>query len=150
MLEQYSTFECPPKKKYEKNENVKLFIGCLIKSEYDERRIKINENFNPYRVEYNGNFFYGCLFEPKQKFLKTIEKIKEFKSLDLYSYNKILKENQLSCDENFAYFDGNMYPIDGSHILNYIDNFSYNMFFENIPEIPMHQRIKSVNMFIFL
>jgi hypothetical protein len=150
MLEQYSAFDCPPKEKYEKIEKVKIFIGCNIKSEYDEKRIKIKEKLNPYRIEHNSKFFYGCLFEPKEFFSKTIQKIKEFDSLDLYSYNKILKENNLSCDENFAYFSDGIYPIDGTHILNYVENFNYDMFFENIPEIPMHQRIKSINMFIFV
>ncbi len=150
MLEQYSAFECSPKEKYDKIDKIKIFIGCNIKSEYDEKRIKIKENFNPCRIEHNFKFFYGSLFEPKENFLKTIQEIKQFESLDLYTYNKILKENNLSCDENFAYFGNGTYPIDASHILDYICDFNYDMFFENIPEIPMHQKIKSINMFMLL
>lgn len=149
MIDQYSVFECPPKEKYIKINESKIFIGCIIKSEYDEKRIKIKEEFNPSRVSYENKCFYGCLFTPSGCFLKTIENIQKLNSLDLISYSKTLKDNNLSCDENFAYFSEKLYPVDSSHICNYMKDFNYNMFFEDIPEIPMHQRIKSVNIFIF-
>lgn len=148
MTEQYSTFECPPKEKYNKIDDVKIFIGCTIKSEYDERRIKIKEHLNPNRISHNGKLYYGCIFEPNLVFKNTIKNLSEYSSLDLITYNKVLKNNNLSCDENFAYFNDGTYPIDSTHIPNYIENFNYQMFFEDNPEIPMHQRIKAINMFI--
>lgn len=141
-------FNEEPKQKYEEIKNNKVFIGCLIKTEYDEKRINIKNNLNPSRIRCKDKNLYGCLFDPNDKFKKTFEDIKKYESLDLYVYNKILKENKFSCEENFAYFKDGLYPIDTSHISEYIDNFNYEMFFEENDEIPMYQRIKSVNVFL--
>lgn len=146
--EEFTLYKNKPKEKYNKLNKPNIFIGCNIKSEYDERRITIKNNLKPTRIYHNDRYFYGCVFEPNEIFLRIIDDLSKFESIDLYTYNKILKENNFSCDENFAYFNDGTYPIDSTHIPNYIQNFNYQMFFDDKPEIPMHQRIKAINMFI--
>ncbi len=148
MRDKFSILDEEPKKKYEEIDNVAVFIGCIIKTEYDEERIKIKNELNPNRIKYKNKNLYGCLFEPNDGFKKLFKKLSKYESLDLYMYNKILKENLFSCEENFAYFKDGLYPIDASHISGYIDNFKYEMFFEEDAKTPFYQRIKSINMFL--
>lgn len=147
MNEEFNFYEDSPKKIYSKIETNKVFIGCCIKSEYDENRIKIKENHNPKRVFHCGKNFYGVLFEPNKAHLFLLKYLINYKSFDLYSFSKVLKENNLSCEENYAYLEKNLYPVDTKHIYAYIPDFKYESFFDDNLEIPMYQRIKSINMF---
>jgi hypothetical protein len=70
--------------------------------------------------------------------------------LDLISYGSILKKNNLSCEENFAYLNDGLYPLDRKHIQDYISNFKYNNFFVDEEEAPIYQRIKAINMFVLI
>ena len=137
-----------PKKDYTKIKSNSIFIGCNVKSLYDENRIKIKEEHNPRRINHHNKKFYGVVLEPNKKHLFLLKYLTNFKSFDLFSFNKILKENNLSCDENYAYLDKNLYPVDVKYIYNYIPEFKYDKFFDDDLEIPMYQRIKSVNMFL--
>ncbi len=148
MQDKFLLLNEEPKEKYKDIENSKVFVGCIIKTEYDEKRIKIKENLNPNRIKYKNKKLYGCLFEPNDKFKNIFKGFSEYKNLDLYVYDKILKENNFSCEENFAYFKDGLYPIDTIHISEYMKNFNYGMFFEENEEIPLYQRIKAVNMFL--
>ena len=147
MNEEYNFYENPPKEIYSKIKTSKIFIGCNIKSLYDENRIKIKEEHNPQRINHCGKSFYGVLLEPTKEHLFLLKYFINFKSFDLYSFNKILKENNLSCDENYAYLEKNLYPVDVKYTYSYISDFKYETFFDENLEIPMYQRIKSINMF---
>lgn len=147
MNSTYDVLEDPPKKNYNKLISDKIFVGCNIKSSYDENRIKIKEQHNPQRINHCDKNFYGVLLEPSKEHLFLLKYLMNFKSFDLYTFNKILKENNLSCDENYAYLEKNLYPVDTKYIYNYIPDFKYDTFFDDSLEIPMYQRIKSINMF---
>lgn len=147
MNEEFLSYEEEPKKEYSKIDNIKVFIGCNMKSLYDENRIKIKEGFDPVRVNHCGKNLFGSLLEPNKKHLFLLKFLINVGHLDLFSYNKILSENDLSCDENFAYLENKLYPVDSKYICEYIPDFKYSEFFEDDLDVPVYQNIKSVNMF---
>ena len=139
MVNEFTSYDNPP-----------IFVGCIIKNRYDEERVEIFESLNPERIVFSDTFLYGVLFEPCGKYVNLIESIKNYKQIDLYTYNKELLKNNLSCEDNFGYFDRGLYPIDPKHISDIIENFKYDSFFDDNLEMPMYQRIKSVNLFVLI
>lgn len=150
MVKEFTSYENLPILSYEKIQDPVVFIGTCIRSQYDENRISIKESFNPKRITHCDRFLYGAIFLPKMEHLLMAEKAKKVEYIDLYTYNKIICENNLSCDENFIFLEDGLYPIDEKHICQYIPNFEYNSFFDDDPEMPIHQKIKSVKMFILV
>ena len=76
-----------------------------------------------------------------------LKNIIDIGDIDLFTYNKILLENNLTCNENFAYLEKNLYPIDPPYIYDYIPFLKNDSFFDDESDRPLYQRIKSVNMF---
>lgn len=150
MIKEFYSLENLPLLEYNSITTLKVFIGCNVKFEYDERRIKIKNNLNPQRISHCGRNLYGLLFEPAKKHLDFVKYLGHFKSIDLFSYSKILNEYSLSAEENFGYLEHRFYPVDNEYIKDYISNFTYDYLFKDDVEMPMYQRIKSVNMFFLL
>lgn len=150
MVEEFTSYKNLPTLSYEKVENPVVFIGTCIKSQYDEHRISIKDSFNAKRISHCDRFFYGVTFELIPDHSLMVEKLKNVQYIDLYTYNKIISENDLSCNDNFIYLEDGLYPLDEKHISQYIKKFEYGSFFNDDPEMPIHQKIKSVNMFIFV
>jgi hypothetical protein len=150
MVQEFYSYSEMPNMAYDCIETAKIFIGCCIKNKYDEERIKINDSFNPYRISHSNQNFYGVIFEPTGKYIDFVENLKQYDDLDLISYGSILKKNNLSCEENFAYLNDGLYPLDRKYIQDYISNFKYNDFFVDEEEAPIYQRIKAINMFILI
>jgi hypothetical protein len=148
MVTEFSSYQKQPILSYEKLNSDKIFIGSIIRSRYDENRICINDKFDPKRLDHAGLFLYGSILEPFGKYRKCIKEFDKIKSIDLYSYNKILMKYSLSCEENFAYLENGLHPIDAKHIQELIPNFKYDLFFLEEEETPIYQRIKCANLFI--
>ena len=147
MTDEFVSYEKSPNETYEKIKNNKVFIGCNIKSLYDEDRIKIKQELNPVRIFHKNRNLYGVLLDPIAKHLSMFDNFVTFGDFDLTSYNKILSKNNLTCNENFAYLENNLYPIDSSYIYEYISNFQYYDFFEDDSYMPLHQKIKTLYVF---
>lgn len=150
MIKEVLFSEEPPKLEYEGIKKPTVFIGCNIKTEYDENRIKIKNILNPKRIFHCERNLYGICLDPCNKHSLFVKYLSHFKSIDLLGYSKILNEYSLSSEENFGYLEHGLYPVDGKYISEYIPNFKYDYLFEDNVEMPMHQRIKSVNMFFLL
>ena len=148
MIQEFTSYQKLPILHYSELDSKKIFIGCCIKSKYDEERIHINEDLNPKRLEHCGRYLYGAILEPYDKYEKLLQDLANLKSIDLYSYNKILMENNMSCDENFSYLEDGLYPIDSKHIRDLISDFKYEKFFVDDEESPIYQRIKAINLFL--
>lgn len=148
MIQEFSSYQKQPILHYNKLDSDKIFIGCCIKSQYDEERININEQLDPQRIDHCERFLYGLLFEPERTYLEFCKDLEKIKSIDLYSYNKILLKNNLSCEENFGYLEDGLYPLDQKHIQDLIPNFKYDSLFVDDLESPIYQRIKCVNLFL--
>ena len=147
MTDQYFSYEQEPEQTYNKLEHMKVFLGCIIKSLYDEERITIKEKFGPIRISHCGKKLYGMVMTPKPNHLFMLKNIIDIGDIDLFTYNKILLENNLTCNENFAYLEKNLYPIDPPYIYDYIPFLKNDSFFDDESDRPLYQRIKSVNMF---
>jgi hypothetical protein len=150
MIKEVLFSENPPKLEYKPIKKPIVFIGCNIKTEYDENRIKIKDALNPKRILHCERNLYGLCLEPDNKHASFVRYLSHFKSIDLFGYSKILNEYSLSSEENFGYLEHGLYPVDSKYINEYIPNFTYNHLFNDDVEMPMHQRIKSVNMFFLL
>lgn len=150
MEHDFYSFEKNPILEYSPLEKRGVFIGCDIKSKYDENRIHIKESFNPIRINHLDRNFYGPLLPLKDEHSSLLNIFEKYKIIDLFFYNKTLNEFDLTCGDNFLYLDYGLYPIDSKHILKYFPKFSYNDFFAEDGNLPSYQRIKSINMmFLF-
>ena len=108
-------------------DNPALFLGFIIKNSYDNKRLIIDESFQPekFSVAYNKNQkinvlpLYGVIVSLNELSEKLISIItnqeKYWGSLNLQSYIKILNEFNLSCSDCYGYFYKNVYPIDNKH-----------------------------------
>lgn len=148
MIQEFNLYQKLPILSYEALDSPKVFIGCCIKSQYDEERIHIEDKFEPKRIDHCGRYLYGSLIEPFGKYEDSLKDFYKIKSIDLYSYNKTLIENNLSCEENFSYLEDGLYPLDPKYIQDFIPNFKYDSFFSEEEETPIYQRIKCVNLFL--
>jgi len=149
MFDNFFTFEETPLLEYKNADSKKVFIGCFIKNKYDEDRIKIKNSLNPIRLKHLDKHMYGCVFDLKKNHQEMLETFEKFKGIDLFFYSKTLKKYNLTCEENFSYLNYGLYPVDSKCISEYMPNFTYKEFFDDILEIPRYQKIKSVNM-VFL
>ena len=150
MVKEFFSYDTVPILSYKELTCDKIFIGCIIKSRYDEDRIQIKETMEPQRLDYGDYYLYGKLFNPSGKYRNLIESIKKYDKIDLYVYNKELSNNNLSCEENFSYFKNGLYPIDIEHISDFMEDFKYDDFFDDNSEMPIYQRIKGVNLFLLI
>jgi hypothetical protein len=101
-----------------------LFLGFIIRNEYDNKRLKLSDNFNTFKflhVKKENNQIvsciplYGLLLTPNDdiknliKTLKTQEKVNE---LSLITYKNIISQYNFSCDNTYSLFSDTVFPID--------------------------------------
>jgi len=115
---------------FEKNKiNVPcLFLGFIIKNEYDNKRLRINEKYNPKKslYVYNGNKkdlsilpLYGVTFELNDialSLVKLLDKQEKNDNVNIIVYENLLQQFDLSCNECYGYFSKKIYPIDFKHL----------------------------------
>ena len=100
-----------------------IFLGFIIKNEYDNKRLEINEKYNPkkfFRIYKNNNKsnmlpLYGICLELNDLGKNIVELIsQQEKSYDinLVVYQNLLSEFNLTCNDCYAYFKSGIYPID--------------------------------------
>tara|TARA_R110002020_G_scaffold284342_2_gene499956 strand:- start:1997 stop:2506 length:510 start_codon:yes stop_codon:yes gene_type:complete len=100
-----------------------VFIGFILKNEYDNQRLKINEKFIPrkflkvFKTDKKLEIapLYGVcleLNETGQKLRKLIKKQEVVKNINLVVYENILSQFELTCHDCYGYFKNGIYPID--------------------------------------
>jgi len=100
-----------------------IFLGFIIKNEYDNKRLKINEDYNPKRFiriyKENGKSkmlpLYGICLELNElgkKVVNLISKQEKSYDINLLVYQNLLNECDLTCNDCYAYFKSGIYPID--------------------------------------
>jgi len=137
------------------------FYGFLIKSQYDEERLKINDKFNAkyYSVETDNDYvkLYGII-RPLDSRYNTL--LQELYKLDnslpkkqlIPAYNDILKEYGLYSSENYLNYNLNLYPVDNEYITELMGENPnglsgwYLINFDN--EIPIFQQIAYSGLYI--
>lgn len=146
MRRDFFSFEKSPILDYRTLDKQGVFVGCEIKTKYDEDRIRIKDKFNPVRFKHLNRNLYGILLEPTREHSNLLDILKEYYNIDLFCYNKTLNAFNLTCDDNFLYLEYGLYPVDAKYIFKYQPKFSYKEFFLEIENVPEYQKIKSVNM----
>ena len=101
-----------------------LFLGFIIKNEYDNQRLQLNENLN---VEKKVHIWYdkkeklkclplyGLFLKLNSKGVKIANNLKQQRksgNMNLIVYENILDQHECTCNDCYGYFDTNVYPVD--------------------------------------
>lgn len=99
-----------------------LFLGFTIKNEYDNRRLNIDESYNPVKIWHfnkDGNGLkslplYGIILKPNntvKSLFNTLAQQERF-GITLSTYKNILAQFNFSCENTYGWFDTNTFPLD--------------------------------------
>ena len=100
-----------------------IFLGFIIKNEYDNKRLEINDKYGPKKFvriyKENGESkmlpLYGICLELNELGNNIVDLITaQEKSYDinLVVYQNLISEFNLTCNDCYAYFKSGIYPID--------------------------------------
>ena len=100
-----------------------IFLGFIIKNEYDNKRLKINDDYNPKRFiriyKQNGESkmlpLYGICIELNElgkNIANLINAQEKSYGINLVVYQNLLSEFNLTCNDCYAHFKNGIYPID--------------------------------------
>lgn len=138
----------PVTENYDNNLDSCIFIGTKIKNRYDEKRICINEKYNPKRFFIDEKIkLYGITLTPTSEHKSLIDKIRKQKTFDLIGYNLLLQEYKLSCNDVYFNLHPPLFPIDSIHILKYIKDFNFEDFICHNLKSAKFQSFYSLNVF---
>lgn len=110
-----------------------LFLGFVIKNEYDNLRIKLNETFNPISFIHLGKDrqtgvpLKGIKLKPNDTVKQLMRQIvyQEKVTMNLVVYENLLSQYNFACKDTYSYFSTGMYPIDFNNLKSIcIDNFN--------------------------
>jgi len=110
-----------------------IFLGFIIKNEYDNRRLEINEEYNPkkffhiYKDNNKSNMLplYGICLQPNDfgnNIIKLINEQEKLYDINLVVYQNLLSEFNLTCNDCYAYFKSGIYPVDFNKFRILTDN----------------------------
>ena len=110
-----------------------LFLGHIVKNEYDNKRFDLNEKYNPKRfyTSYleDGQWgmlpLYGLVMQLNEIGLKLVNILKdqeERHNINLIIYENLLNQFDITCDNCYAYFKNKIYPIDFNKFRRLTDN----------------------------
>ena len=114
----------------DKNMYPKLFLGFLIKNQYDNERLDLNPKYNPIKICHIDHKnqcmvgLFGIFLKPNKNVSKVIDTIlsqEKTDNINLLVYNNILNQHNLSCKETYGYFKHGIYPIDFENLKNVCD-----------------------------
>jgi|TARA_A100000172_G_scaffold58564_1_gene38233 hypothetical protein len=100
-----------------------LFLGFILKNEYDNKRLKIKENYNPKKFVYICEEekkldiipLYGILLKLNGQgvdLTNLIQRQIKANNINLVVYENLLSQYNLKCDDCYGYFRKGVYPID--------------------------------------
>lgn len=115
-----------------------LFLGFAIKNEYDNQRLKINEDYEPTKQLFlfereEGEFsllpLYGIFLNLNELGRKLASAIltsdlnNKDNRLPIKTYEKILYEYKVSCFDSYSYLNKRIYPLDFKHLETLSDDY---------------------------
>lgn len=101
-----------------------LFLGFIIKNEYDNRRLNLAEKYKPIKILHIDTKnerttkaipLYGIVLTPNNSIKNVIKVIcdqQKMSKMTLPIYKNILSQHNFSCENTYSIFDNNVYPID--------------------------------------
>ena len=137
-----------------------ICAGIQIKNRFDQERINLNKKFKPKNIFHifyeKGNV--SCMtvktvpLQVDKTFNPLIQQLAQKNIDNLEVYKNLLAEFDLSCDNCFAYFAPNTYPIDGKCIntitKNKINEETLYTKYLNTKEVPAYQSFGYFSIFI--
>ena len=110
-----------------------LFIGHILKNEYDNQRLKINDEYKPIKFfasyledgEWKLMPLYGIvreLNENGKKICKVLKDQERRGNMNLIIYENLLNEFDVSCDDCYGYFKKSIYPVDFNKFRKFTDD----------------------------
>lgn len=106
---------------FETTNNIKpcLFLGFVIKNEYDNRRFKIHSKYKPRKFLHiiNEQDFiplYGIILTPSciiKKILDIMINQEKLYNISLPVYENVLSQFSLTCVDCYSYFTTHLYPV---------------------------------------
>ena len=100
-----------------------IFLGFIIKNEYDNKRLEINEIYKPkkffkvYKSNKKGSVLplYGICLKPNElgnDIIKVLTEQENLYDINLVVYQNLLSQYGLTCNDCYGYFKSGIYPID--------------------------------------
>jgi len=101
-----------------------LFLGFVIKNQYDNLRVNIDSKYNPVNLLHFSKdrktvtAFKGVKLTPNSNVKKLFNaiKIQENLSMNLGTYENLLNQYGFACKETYGYFTPGTYPIDFNNL----------------------------------
>lgn len=102
-----------------------LFLGYVVRNEYDNRRLYFNPHYDPLKFFHVVNSdkqdavqvvpFFGIKLQPNEdikNLITTLQTQKKEGQINLNTYKNILDQYGLKCENNYSYLSEGCYPID--------------------------------------
>jgi len=101
-----------------------LFLGFAIKNEYDHARLSINKKYNPkkalivHKKDADDYFIlplYGLFLELNKtgkELAATLENQQKKEQVDIVTYEQILDEYNMTCNDAYSYLNKHVFPVD--------------------------------------
>ena len=138
-----------------------IFFGFNIRNQYDQRRLKIKEQYNPQYIFHKyGNkmedmmFLYGVTEKVPAEMIPNIYPLRENPNLNREQYEAVLNPLDLECNDCFLFLNKNLYPINTFYMHRffktdlYKNMVSYSEMLDRDPELPLHHTISSFHLFL--
>lgn len=101
-----------------------LFLGFVIKNEYDNLRISLNETYKPLSFFHLGKDrqtgvpLKGIKLTPNDIVKQLMRQIinQEKIGMNLVIYENLLSQYNFACKETYSYFSTGMYPLDFNNL----------------------------------
>jgi len=107
-----------------------LFLGFVIKNQYDNLRVNIEENYKPINLLHfskdrqSVTALKGIKLIPNNNVKKLYNaiKVQEQLAMNLVIYENLLNQYGFACKETYGLFAPGMYPIDFTNLKSICDN----------------------------
>lgn len=130
-----------------------FFCGYIMKNNYDESRLSINNKFSPKRITFKTNAqdykLYG-IFQAAPYNHTLVASLEKTPPQNINEYNSILTLNGFTCFNCFLHFSPQLYPIDSTYISKIFPNLDLNQAFSGKNVIPSFQRLNHIYLFCLL
>lgn len=107
-----------------------LFLGFIIRNQYDDLRIEVNKKYNPINILHfskDRNTFTalkGIKLTPNHNIKKLFSQIKsqEKLTLNLVIYENMISQFGFACKDTYSLFAPGMYPLDFNNLKTVCDD----------------------------
>lgn len=100
-----------------------LFIGHILKNEYDNQRLQLNDDYDPVKFfitslhdsEWTIMPLYGILRQLNNKGKQLAKLINEQRTragMNMIIYENLINQFDITCNDCYGYYKDNIYPID--------------------------------------